>query len=69
MDPPCNEVLGNLITFGVAEWILRSWHFGALDVSKCAFSCCKYLFVFGLLEYMFDARACDLSFLGVEMFI
>ena len=61
----------DLIAFEFVEWILRSWRFGVLEVSEGAFCCLKYFFCFFLflLECVFDARACNLSFLSVERFL
>jgi hypothetical protein len=35
-------------------------------VSDGAFGYCKYVCLLFLLEYMFDAKTCDVSFLSIE---
>ena len=45
------------------------WSFRALEVCKGTFGCCKYFLFLFLLKCMFNARACDMSFLSVERLI
>ena len=40
--------------------------FAFWNLSEGAFGCCKYLIIYYLLECLFDAETCDLSFVGLE---
>lgn len=48
---------------------LAVWSFGTLEVSKGAFGCYKYYLSFCFCLNGFDARACSLSVLSIEMLI
>jgi hypothetical protein len=56
--------------FEVVDWILRSWRFGALEMTVDTFSCCKCLFVICFfLECLFDAKMLTYEPWGVLTFM
>lgn len=58
-----------LIAFEFADWNLNNWHFRALKVTEGDFVVVSIICFLFLLECIFDARACDWSFLNVDKFI
>ena len=70
MGPPCKYSAQRFDCFEVVEWILKGWRFGASEHWRCSgvHLVVVNIYLFFILECMFDARACGL-FLNVERFI